>query len=121
MSSGFDALQELKTELAKETEIEFKERPKHKILSRGTEVNRELVIEKSSSIYEAIHVAARTTRRILVERRREELDPYVSGVDGLKAIENGEINPDDRLLEPTNEWRKEYYTQKLNEGWFWYR
>ena len=121
MSSGFDALRELRTELRKEDEIEFKERPKHKILSRGIEVDKELVIAKSASIYEAIHVAARTTRRLLNERRREELDPYVTAVDGLKAIETGDVNPADRLLEPTAEWRKNYYAEKTNEGWFWYR
>ena len=102
-------------------EPEFQPRTKDKVLSRGTGIDREAVIGQCNSIYEAIHLAARATRRILVERRRSELDPYVSNVDGLQAIEAGEINPDDRLLVPTDEWRQTYYAKKLNQGWFWYR
>ena len=120
MSSGFDSLRDLEQAL-KPTEPTFIPRPKVKVLSRGTEIDRMQVIEEAGGIYDAIHLAARATRRILMERRKTEMDPYVTNVDGLKTIEAGEIDPRDRLLKPTTEWLQDYYAKKANEGWFWFR
>lgn len=95
-------------------EREFAERPKHKVLSRGTEVDRAKVIDRTDgNQFYAVMAAARATRNILQERRRSEIDPFVSGIDGLKAIESGEVDFRDLISVPDEEFKRKLQQQKL--------
>lgn len=97
----------------------FQERPRTKVASRGTQIDRERVRKNmGGSQFHMILVAARVTRDIINTRRKTEIDPYVSGVDGLLAVESGEINRDDWLQVPDAEFlQKLQEKQRTNDSW----
>lgn len=98
---------------------EFKTRPKTKVASRGEQINRATCLANSADTqFGMILIAARMTREITLERRRSEIDPYVSGVDGLLKLQEGKFNLDDYLLIPTQEWIQAYYANNLNQETF---
>lgn len=106
-----------------EKQREFVARPKVKILSRATELNRESIRNNvGGNQFHMIHVAARMTRRIQADRRKDEIDPYVTHIDALKVLQDEPVEISDYLLTvPNDEWSRAYWGKKLNEGWFWYR
>lgn len=85
--------------------------------SRGTEVFVDKCIENvGSHQYNMILVAAKLTRKILEERRHDEIDPYVTPVDALLEIQQGNVNIDE-FLEKKNDIVDSEFLTRSNTSW----
>lgn len=99
-------------------EPEFKPRPKTKISTRGGEFDRDICRELSGgSQFVMILIAAHMAREVLVARRKTEIDPYVTAIDGLLKLQEGGFDPENYVKTPSVEWVRDYYKSRINEGW----
>lgn len=98
------------------TEREFQERPTAKVDSRGNTIDRATVMKNVGGQQAwMVHVAARMTRRMLADRRKTEIDPYVTPVDALLEIEKGPVNIEEYIMiPPSKEWVERWYASRAN-------
>ena len=120
MSSGFDSLAEFRDGTINEEPTPYVRKPK--VPSRGGDFDRDVCRKNAGGgQHVMILVAARMAREILKERRKSEMDPFVTGIDGLLKLESGDFELEDYYIKPSPEWVRKYYDSRLNEGWFWFR